>query len=415
MRKAGAFLVLVALAAGVAATAPNAPRVPSAAPAFATIEETRAAMRTALRDRQAAEVRSARLEREAAAARNAADRTAREAAALAARVQQAEAGIAAATARIALVDKERARLREQLGSEQGPVVKLTAALQQFSRRPVALSMLRPGSIDDVVHTRALLASAVPQVDARTTVLRARLARSRTLREEARRAVAVLRSEEGQLAERRQQLAALETRQRLASRRAIGTADRESERALALGEQARDLDQLVGELGRAGTLRAQLAALPGPLMRPAAPLDARVDPTSEAAAVPDGAASSARAAAPRPYLLPVLGRMVAGFGSPRSGGLSQGLSLAPAPGAQVVAPAPGRVAFAGPYRGYGRIVILEHAGGWTSLVTGLARTDVQVGDQLVGGAPLGIAGRSSPVVTLELRRQGEPVDPLPFVG
>lgn len=411
MRKAGAFLVLVALAAGVAATTPNAPRLPSAAPAFATIEETRAAMRTALRDRQAAEVRSARLEREAAAARNAADRTAREAAALAARVQQAEAGIAAATARIALVDKERARLREQLGSEQGPVVKLTAALQQFSRRPVALSMLRPGSIDDVVHTRALLASAVPQVDARTTVLRARLARSRALREEARRAVAVLRSEEGQRANRRQQLAALETQQRLASRRAIGTADRESERALALGEQARDLDQLVGELGRAGTLRAQLAALPGPLMRPAAPLDARVDPTSEAAS----AATPAGAAAPRPYLLPVLGRMVAGFGSPRSGGLSQGLSLAPAPGAQVVAPAPGRVAFAGPYRGYGRIVILEHAGGWTSLVTGLARTDVQVGDQLVGGAPLGIAGRSSPVVTLELRRQGEPVDPLPFVG
>lgn len=411
MRNGGALLALVALAAGAAATAPNVPRVAAAAPPFATIEETRAAMRTALRDRQAAEARSARLEREAAAARNAADKTAREAAALAARVQQAEAGIAAATARIQLVDRERARLREQLGSEQGPVVKLTAALQQFSRRPVALSMLRPGSIDDVVHTRALLASAVPQVEARTTVLRARLARSRTLHEEARRAVAVLRSEEGQLAERRQQLAALETRQRLASRRAIGTADRESERALALGEQARDLDSLVGELGRAGSLRSQLAALPGPLIRPAAPLDARVDPTSEASAMAD----SARAAAPRPYLLPVLGRMVAGFGSPRTGGLSQGLSLAPAPGAQVVAPAPGRVAFAGPYRGYGRIVILEHAGGWTSLVTGLARTDVQVGDQLVGGAPLGIAGRSNPVVTLELRQQGEPVDPLPFVG
>lgn len=406
MRKAGVFLALVALAGGVAATAPP---LPSAAPPFATIEETRAAMRTALRDRQAAERRSARLEREAAAARNAAERTAREAAALAARVQQAEAGIAAATARIALVDRERARLREQLGQEQGPVVKLTAALQQFSRRPVALSMLRPGSINEVVHTRALLASAVPQVEARTTVLRARLARSRTLREEARRAVAVLRSEEGQLAQRRQQLAALETQQRLASRRAIGTADRESERALALAEQARDLDALVGELGRAGTLRAQLAALPGPLMRPAAPLDAEVDPTSEGVAPASGGT-----AAPRPYLLPVLGRMVAGYGSPRTGGLSQGVSLAPAPGAQVVAPAAGRVAFAGPYRGYGRIVILEHAGGWTSLVTGLARTDVQVGEQLVGGAPLGIAGRSAPVVTLELRRQGEPVDPLPFV-
>ncbi|MEO0061801.1 MAG: hypothetical protein RLZZ08_361 [Pseudomonadota bacterium] len=385
---------------------------PGQTPAYASADETRAAMRAALRERQQAETRSARLEGEAAAARSAADRTAHEAAALAARVQQAEAGIAAATARIALVDKERANLRELLGREQGPVIRLTAAMQQFSRRPIALAMLRPGSVDDVVHTRALLATAVPQVNARTGVLRARLARSRALRAEAQAAVKVLRAEQQRLGERRTQLAALETRQRLTSRQAIGTADREAERALALGEQARDLDALVQELDRAGSLRAQLAALPGPVMRPAAPQSARVDRAGESQGSPD---SSSGHAPPRPFILPVTGRTLAGFGSPLNGMASKGLTLAPAPGAQVVSPAAGRVAFAGPYRGYGRIVIVEHSGGWTSLVTGLARTDVQVGDVLVGGAPLGIAARARPAVTLELRQLGQPVDPLPFVG
>ena len=74
-----------------------------------------------------------------------------------------------------------------------------------------------------------------------------------------------------------------------------------------------------------------------------------------------------------------------------------------------------MAFAGPYRGYGRIVIIEHPGGWTSLVTGLARADVMVGEELVLGAPLGIAAQVDPQVTLELRRGGEPVNPLRFVG
>jgi septal ring factor EnvC (AmiA/AmiB activator) len=92
-----------------------------------------------------------------------------------------------------------------------------------------------------------------------------------------------------------------------------------------------------------------------------------------------------------------------------------LSLAPAPGAQIVAPGAGRIAFAGPYRGYGRIVIIEHDGGWTSLVTGLARTEIAVGQQVIRGAPLGIAGAGSEPVTLEIRRAGKPVNPLGVLG
>ena len=405
MRKALILLpvLLPAFALAVGAAAPDAPLADNPT-------QTRAALRVALAESRAAEARSVRLEREAASARDAAERTAREAAALAARIQQAEAGIAVAEARLALATRERAILREELGREQQPVVHLTAALQQFSRRPLALSVLRPGSVQDAVYLRAMLDNAVPQVQARTAGLRSRLARSRRLREEALAAAGQLRAEQTRLSERRTELAALETRQRLASRAASGTADREAERALALAEEARDLDALVDELDRAGGLGARLAALSGPLLRPARPEDARLANLEDLPS-PEPSAT----APPAPYLLPVTGRTLLGFGAVQGSGASSGLTLAPRPGAQVVAPAAGRVAFAGPYRGYGRIVIIEHEGGWTSLITGLARSDVTVGEQLVAGAPLGIATQARPEITLELRRDGAPVNPLRFVG
>ena len=402
MRK---WLLLLLLLAPVAVLAPGA-----AAPAAEGPAATRAALRAALAESRAAEARSARLARAAEGARDAAERTAREAAALAARIQQAEAAIVVAETRLALATRERALLREQLGREQQPVVHLAAALQQFSRRPLALSVLRPGSVEDAVHLRAMLDSAVPQIEARTAAVRGRLARSRRLREEALAAAGELRAEQARLASRRTELAALETEQRLASRAASGSANREAERALALAEEARDLDALIGELDRAGDLRARLAALPGPLPRPPRPQEARLAGIED---IPSPQPSST--APPAPYLLPVTGRTVLGFGASRGSAESSGLTLAPRPGAQVVAPAAGRVAFAGPYRGYGRIVIVEHADGWTSLVTGLARADVAVGDVLVAGAPLGIAAQARPEITLELRRDGQPVDPLRFAG
>ncbi|MBO9517935.1 MAG: peptidoglycan DD-metalloendopeptidase family protein [Porphyrobacter sp.] len=342
--------------------------------------------------------------------RDAADKTAGQAAALAARIQEAEAGISAAESRLDLANSERARLREELGREQQPIAHLTAALQQFARRPLALSILRPGSVRETVYLRAMLDSATPQIEARTADLRGSLAQMAQLSKEAEEALATLRAEEARLASRQRELAALEATQRLALRTTSSNADREAERALALGEQARDLDALIGELDRAGSLRARLAALPGPLMRPARPGEPGL--TDLPAETPPDASATAP---PAPYLLPVTGRTIMGFDVRQAGSVSRGVTFAPRGGAQVVAPAAGRVVFAGPYRGYGRIVIIEHRGGWTSLVTGLARADVSVGESVVSGAPLGVAAQVDPRVTLELRRDGEPVNPLPFVG
>ncbi len=393
------FACFVALASGAIA---------QQAGQFDTPAQTRAALERAQAEAAAAEKRGRRLEVQARHATRSAEKTAREAAALAARIQQAEAGIAAAEAQIALVDGQRELLSRRLAERREPLIRLTASLQKLARRPLALSALRPGSLQETVYLRAMLEATIPQVRARTADLRAEIDRGRRLEREARDALATMQQNERVLERRKTRLAMLETQQRLASRQASGNASREVERALALAEEARDLDSLARRLDQAGTLRKELASLPGPIIRPERPEASQVIEAAQAV-------TPAPTTAPRQFQLPVNGRTVAGFGAPGQGGIANnGISLAPRGGAQVVSPAAGRVVFAGPYRGYGRIVIIEHPGGWTSLVTGLARSDVEVGEGIVGGSPLGVAGSGRPIVTLELRREGEPVNPVDYL-
>ncbi|MDF8332925.1 murein hydrolase activator EnvC family protein [Novosphingobium cyanobacteriorum] len=352
------------------------------------------------------QARAANLEREAQAASQAADRTAAEAAAVAARIQQSEAEIQVAQARIAVIDRQREALRLRIAARQEPVVRLTAALQLMARRPMVFSLMRSDSLRETVYLRAVLETMLPEVRRQTAGLRGEIMRGRQLQDSARALAGQLRASEQGLGERRAQLAALESRQRIASRAASGSASREADRALSLAEDTRDLGALMAQLQQDGVLRARLAALPGPVPRPVDPM--AVPPVIDEAgplAAPTGGFG---------WILPVTGRVVTGFAETAGTGPSRGITFAPAAAAQVVAPAAGRVAFAGPYRGYGRIVILEHDGGWSSLLTGLGALAVEVGDRVVQGSPVGSAGPGRPVVTVELRKDGQPVNPMAYL-
>ena len=126
------------------------------------------------------------------------------------------------------------------------------------------------------------------------------------------------------------------------------------------------------------------------------------------------------AAPRPrlarpvYRLPVKGPLLAGMGEISAAGIhSRGLTLSPPADGEVVAPAGGRIAYAGAFRSYGEIVIIDHGGGWTSLVTGLATLGVGAGDRVAIGQPIGRAG-SRPIM-VELRRDGRPYPIAPLIA
>jgi septal ring factor EnvC (AmiA/AmiB activator) len=375
-----------------------------------SLQQEQAALKAARQQADEARDRSQRLDQQAGMAREEAERARRRAAAMAARIQEAEADIQMAQARLAIIARLQRAQASRLAERQGPVVKLTAALQMMARRPLALALAQPGSMTDAVHMRAVLGAVLPVIRERTAGLRAELDRSRALRATAQQAADALTDSRMKLTQRQSDLRALEARKRVAAQALRSDAGLEEDRALALGERARDIVDLMDQLESAGDLRDRLAALSGPVLRPARPDQASAVSSGEAPERPPAASG------PPPYRLPVVGQLVTGMGEVSTSGVrSRGLTLATQVNAQLVAPTAGRIAFAGPYRGYGQILIIDHGQGWTTLLTGLHRLSVTVGETVRQGDPVGIAGTGHPTITIELRRNGRPIDIVPLVG
>jgi murein hydrolase activator len=371
-----------------------------------SLDDERRALSIAKAQSAAANARAIHLDTKAVEARDQSEKALALSAAIASRIQSAEADIDAAEARIRLIERLRGNQRARLAAKQEPAVRLLAALQITARRPPALALVQPGTTLDLVHTRAVLASILPVLRTRTAALRDDIEAGRRLRADADRAVAALASSRERLGSQRAALVRQASEHRRIAQRFTSSAMVEQDRAIAMGEKARDIVDLIGQLGNAAEQRQHLETLPGPILRPSLPGAARALP------VEAGRSSSNRLA----YRLPVSGRIVSGLGEVSGSGVrARGLTIATRPSAQVIAPNDGRIVFAGPYRSFGRIVIIDHGAGWTTLITSLATLDVSVGDNVLQGSPIGRATTEQPRITVELRRGNRPIDIAHLVG
>jgi septal ring factor EnvC (AmiA/AmiB activator) len=160
-------------------------------------------------------------------------------------------------------------------------------------------------------------------------------------------------------------------------------------------------------------------------RAAKEAQAKADQASRDAAMAAAKARPASVVTGRPFStaqgqmpFPARGRIVGRFGqtNTEAGSPAKGIVLETRPGAQVVAPYEGQVVFAGPFRGYGLLLIIEHGEGYHTLLAGMARVDSAVGQHLLVGEPVGVMGQagSNPRLYVELRHNGQPVNPLPWL-
>jgi septal ring factor EnvC (AmiA/AmiB activator) len=350
------------------------------------------AARRALAEAQAADAEAAKLQKAADAAKDDAAKLHARQAAAAQAISAAEARISAADANARIVAAQLAQRRERLAREQAPAGSLLAGLALMSERPPLLAILDQGSTEEFVRVRLLLDATVPAIRAKTAALRAELTQGRALQHRAEEARSNLVASRDMLAQRKQEFAALEAQamQLAASRggEALGVGDV----ALARGEEAEQLSSEAQRSRDASAMGGALARMPAPRPRPEG------DHASPIAALR--------------YQMPANAPVTEGLGSVASNGVrSRGLTLATARGAPVIVPATGVVRFAGPFRSYDSVVIIDHGGGWMSLLLNVS-SQKHEGDRVTAGEPLGRAlGR----IGVELSRNGRHLSPALIAG
>ncbi|MFC7053381.1 murein hydrolase activator EnvC family protein [Hansschlegelia quercus] len=335
----------------------------------------------------------------------------------AASLQEKEPGIAARELRIGEMTESERQLKASLASRRGVLADVLAALQRMGRQPPPALFVRPNDALEAVRSAILLGAVVPDMRAEAESLASDLremARLKELQTEERDALA---AELKDLAAERERLAALvdERQRQLGQQQAALTA--EADRAGALTRNVGDLEQLIEKMEQD---RARASADAAKASKPAGSMDmaALHDPSRLAPAAPFDQVKGMLA-------MPVSGKRLSDYGQDGPGGSTeQGVTIETAPGATVSAPADAWVVYAGPFRSYRQVLILNAGDGYYIVLAGMERINVALNQFVLAGEPVaamqggqnGAAAPSPgvrPVLYVEFRKDRGSIDPSPW--
>ena len=343
----------------------------------------------------------ARIAAEIAAAIKEQDGVADKLVAISKAIQAQEASIAGTETELAKLATARAELLIDLGEKQDVLSELLAALQRLEQNPPPALVVKPDDILSALRGAMLLGTIVPELQEDANKLVAELDRLKQLEARITERKQAVADEIARLETARLDLNSLVARKKdLVSR---GSADLESEkkRIAELGDKAKSLKQLLANLAaekkRAEAEASQKLAAEERERRRQEDMQRR----------PKMVFAEARGKLD----IPAQGQVVRRFGDEDGlGGRVQGVMIATRPGAQVMTPADGKVEFAGNFRSYGQVLILNPGGGYRVLLAGMDKVIPGVGEFLRAGEPVGEMGNGPASVTLfgEVVQDGRPV-------
>ncbi len=294
-----------------------------------------------------------------------------------------------------------------------------SALERLSRNPPQALLMSQGKPIEVVRRAMLLRAALPVIQNRANDLRTKISALAETRADVARQLDVLKNATDDYSGKRVKLTTLIERKAQLLKQTESEQRQTAKRIQKLGREAKNLKELFARL------EAE---------RPAPPAAA---PTTPSAAIPTapalttppaGQQQTALLSLPRPDALrpfpdqgsitsPARGKVTRQYGETNEyGNTAKGITIKTRIAASIVAPYDGKVVFAGPFKGYGQILIIEHSGGYHTLLAGMANVDTSVGQWLLAGEPVGAMAKSDkegPRLYFELRRRGQPVNPLPW--
>lgn len=346
----------------------------------------------------------------------------------AANVRSVETKIDETEARLRALNGREQAMRTSLDSRRADIVEVLAALQRAGRRTPPALLVRPEDALQSLRTAMLLGAVVPELRGRAEKIASELGELVALRKS-------IATERDQLASDRDRVrndqtrltALVDERQRQQAGREKDL-DAENSRAIILSKQVGDLQGLITKMEQdlqSAAKAAEKAAEAAKLAEAKAAASAKSGPGAfkdRSRTTPAIAFASARGLLP----LPVNGNKIRDFGgSDGAGGVQKGISLATKPGSQVTTPCDGWVVYSGPFRSYGQLLILNAGGGYHVLIAGMERISVNIGQFVLTGEPVATMGSTSqvasilatnasqPVLYVEFRKDGTPIDPGPW--
>lgn len=345
------------------------------------------------------------------------------------KIGEDETKIADAEARLDALTGREAGTKHSLEGRRAVIAEVLAALQRMGRRPPPALLVEPDDVLKAIRTSMLLGAVLPGMKAEIAALVADLTDLTATRKAIEAEKKGLDADLAALSDERQRLTALiEARQ---ARLGAATADVAAERdtSKTLSDQASSLKDLVARMERESAAAGRAAAA------------ARQSDAKLASIMPDGAAKPgppfkdpARLAPAVAFAttkgqlpLPVSGTQLRGFGEDDGlGGTEKGTLLQTRANTVVAAPADGWIAYAGPYRSFGQLLILNAGGGYYIVLAGMERINVDLGQFVLAGEPLAVMGDGStktaaaialgaaqPVLYVEFRKDGTTIDPGPW--
>ncbi|RWM92268.1 MAG: hypothetical protein EOR84_19820 [Mesorhizobium sp.] len=350
--------------------------------------------------------------------------------------------------------RDEQKIRASLAARRDVLAEVLAALQRMGLNPPPAILVKPEDALSSVRSAILLGAVVPELRQQTEILLAEL-------KEQSRVTASIEAERARLtaavaeqtAEKKRLGMLLEAKQKLEAETQTALAA-EKQRSAALAAKAGSLKELIASLEADKARKAADAAkaaeqkaaeqkaaeqkeaeqkAAGADEAPAQTAPAQKAPEqTELAALPVPEANRLTAAAPFSALqgqiaLPVTGKIKRRFGaSDGNGAVMLGDMVATQSGAIVTAPADGNVLYAGPFRSYGQLLILNAGDGYHVVLAGMSRISVASGQSVLAGEPVGAMGEArvastsaskngnaTPELYVEFRKDGKPVDPTPW--
>jgi septal ring factor EnvC (AmiA/AmiB activator) len=350
------------------------------------------------------------------------------------RLQETETRAVEIEARLATLTENERKIVSSLDGRRALIIEILTVLQRMGRRPPPALMARPQEILQAVRASLALGAVLPQMRAEARQLQRDLTELEQTRDGVRREQNLLSEQRASLKTQRERLEPMIAERQEAISTSQSALQAETERARALAQRATTLKDLIArmEAESAAAQRAAEAARKADEER--AKAQANLSERERLKALSAPFKDPARLAPAVAFVdlkgrlpAPASGQIVRRFGAPDGfGGKEKGLSIAARENGVVIAPCDGWIAFSGPYRSYGQLLIINAGGGYYVVLAGMSRTNVNVGQFVLAGEPVasmgdGAAqtaatiaiGAKQPILYVEFRKDGASIDSGPW--